>query len=298
MVTTESVHQPVLLDKIIEILEPKANENFIDATFGEGNVSFALAKLTEPNGKILAFEWDPELYRQGLERIKSLKMEKRIKLVNSNFKNIKRVVKQEGFSQIKGIVFDLGISKWHYQKSGRGFSFSKDEPLDMRLNPRLRLTAFEIVNYYSYKDLITIFKNYGQEKSAEKIARAIVERRKSKKIETSKELAEIVAEVKKSRTKINPATQIFMALRSFINQELENLYQGVKDGYEVIEPGAKIVILTFQGLEDKVVKDVFRLLKKQGATVITKNVIRPNQAEILKNPAARSSKLRALRKNA
>lgn len=297
MATIESVHQPVLLDKIIEILEPKANENFIDATFGEGNVSFALARLIGPYGKILAFEWDPELYCQGLERIKSLKMEKRIKLVNSNFKNIKKIVKQEGFSQVKGIVFDLGISKWHYQKSGRGFSFGKNEPLDMRLNPRLRLTAFEIVNYYSYKDLITIFKNYGQEKSAEKIAHAIVERRKSKKIETSKELAEIVAKVKKSGTKINPATQIFMALRSFINQELENLYQGVKDSYEVIEPGAKIVILTFQGLEDKVVKDVFRLLKKQGATVITKNVIRPSQAEILKNPAARSSKLRALQKN-
>lgn len=297
MLRIDFIHQPVLLNKIIEILQPQTNDNFIDATFGEGNVSFVLTELIKPNGKILAFEWDPELYYQGLEKIKKLKMEKRIKLVNSNFKNIKKVVKQEGFSKIKGIVFDLGISKWHYQKSGRGFSFNKDEPLDMRINPRLRLTAFEIVNYYSYKDLVTIFKDYGQEKSAEKVARAIVERRKSKKIETSKELAEIVAKVKKVRKKINPATQIFMALRSFINQELENIYQGVKNAYDVIEPGAKIIILTFQGLEDKVVKDVFKLLKKQGATVITKNVIRPSQDEIFKNLAARSSKLRALQKN-
>ncbi len=287
------MHQPVLLKEIIQILEPKENENFIDATFGEGGVTFEIANH---KANVLAFEWDPELYNQGLQKIKELKMENTIKLVNQNFKNIKRVVKQEGFSKIKGIVFDLGISTWHYEKSGRGFSFKYDEPLDMRINPKIKITAFEIVNYYSYKDLVEIFKNYGQEKSAEKIARAIIDRRRKKKIETSKELAEIVAEVKKQKRKIHPATQIFMALRTFINDELGNLEEGLKDAYDVLNKGGKIVVLSFQGLEDVVIKKVFKMLKEKGAKVITPNVIRPTKQEILQNPKARSAKLRAIKK--
>jgi 16S rRNA (cytosine1402-N4)-methyltransferase len=289
------MHQPVLLKEIIEILEPKENENFVDATFGEGGVSLEIIKYNEPNGKVLAFEWDPELYKLGVEKIKNLKMEKRIKIVNQNFKNIKRVVRQEGFTKIKGVVFDLGISRWHYEKSGRGFSFKYDEPLDMRINPKIKVTAFEIVNYYSYKDLVEIFKNYGEERNAEKIARTIIERRKKKKIETSKELAEIVAEVAPSR-KIHPATKIFMALRTFINEELENLQEGLKDSYDILDKGGKIVVLSFQGLEDRIIKQVFKLLKNQGAEIITKNVIRPKKEEILKNPQARSAKLRAIKK--
>ena len=289
------MHQSVLLKEIIEILEPKENENFIDATFGEGCVSLEIAKFNGPKGKIIAFEWDPELYKLGVEKIKNLKMEKRIKLVNQNFRNIKRVVKEEGFTKIKGVVFDLGISLWHHKKSQRGFSFKYPEPLDMRINPEIKVTAFEIINYYSYKDLVEIFKNYGEERNTEKIARTIIDRRRKKKIETSKELAEIVAEVVPLR-KIHPATKIFMALRTFINGELENLEQGLKDSYDVLDKGGKIVVLSFQGLEDKVIKQVFRLLKKEGAKVITKNVIRPKKEEILKNTQARSAKLRAIKK--
>jgi 16S rRNA (cytosine1402-N4)-methyltransferase len=289
------MHQPVLLKEIIEILQPNENENFVDATFGEGGVSLEIAKFNGPNGEILAFEWDPQLYKLGVEKIKNLKMEKRVKLVNQNFRNIKRVVKEEGFTKIKGVVFDLGISLWHYKESGRGFSFQKDEPLDMRINPEIKVTAFEIINYYSYKELVEIFKNYGEERNAEKIARTIIDRRRKKKIETSKELAEIVAEVVPSR-KIHPATKIFMALRTFINEELENLEQGLKDSYDILDKGGKIVVLSFQGLEDKVIKQVFRLLKKEGAEVITKNVIIPKKEEILKNPQARSAKLRAIKK--
>ncbi len=287
------MHQPVLLKEIIQILEPKENENFIDATFGEGGVSFEIARY---GANVLAFEWDPELYKEGLQKIKKLNMENKIKLVNQNFKNIKRVVKQEGFSKIKGIVFDLGISSWHYEKSGRGFSFKYDEPLDMRINPKIKITAFEIVNYYSYEDLVKIFKNYGQEKSAERIARAIIDRRKKKKIETSKELAEIVAEVKTQKRKIHPATQIFMALRTFINDELGNLEKGLKDAYDVLDKGGKIVVLSFQGLEDVVIKKVFKMLKQKGAKVITPNVIKPSKQEVLQNPRARSAKLRSIEK--
>ncbi len=291
------MHIPVLLKETIEILEPKENENFVDATFGEGGHSLEILKYTEPNGKILALEWDPELYKLGVEKIKKLKMEKRIKLVNKNFKNLKRIVKEEGFSQIKGVVFDLGISSWHYEKSGRGFSFKYDEPLDMRINPKIKITAFEIVNYYSYKDLVEIFRNYGEEKEAERVAEEIVRRRKVKKIESSQELAKIVLQAKRfKKKKIHPATQVFMALRTFINGELENLKKGIKSAYDVLDQGGKIVVISFQGLEDKVIKEVFKLLKEKGAEIITKNVIRPDKEEIFKNPKARSAKLRALKK--
>lgn len=292
------MHVPVLLQETIKILEPKENENFIDATFGEGGHSFEILKYTEPKGKILAFEWDPILYQLGVEKIKNLKMEKRIKLANQNFKNIKKVVKEEGFTQIKGIVFDLGISSWHYEKSGRGFSFKYDEPLDMRINPKIKITAFEVVNYYSYKDLVEIFKNYGEEKEAEKVAEEIIRKRRSKKIESSKELAEIIVQAKKYKKKnIHPATQVFMALRSFINGELENLRDGIQSAYNVLDKGGKIVVISFQGLEDKVIKQVFKLLKeKEGAEILTKNVIKPNKEEILKNPKSRSAKLRAIKK--
>jgi 16S rRNA (cytosine1402-N4)-methyltransferase len=287
------MHQPVLLKEIIQILKPEEHQHFIDATFGEGGVSFEIAKY---KANVLAFEWDPQLYELGLQKIKEQKMENKIKLVNQNFKNIKRVVKQEGFSKIKGVVFDLGISSWHYEKSGRGFSFKYDEPLDMRINPKIKITAFEIINYFSYKDLLKIFKNYGEEREAEKIAQAIIDRRRKKKIETSKELAEVVAEVKKQKGKIHPATQIFMALRTFINDELGNLEKGLTDAYDVLDRGGKIVILSFQGLEDVVIKKVFKLLRQKGAKIITPKVIRPTKEEILKNPRARSAKLRAIKK--
>lgn len=291
------MHLPILVKETLKVLEPKKDENFVDATFGEGGFSFELAKHLD-SGKVLAFEWDPELYKLGVEKIKNLKMEKKIKLVNRNFKNIKRIVKKEGFNQIKGVVFDLGISTWHYEKSRRGFSFKYDEPLDMRINPKIKVTAFEIINYYSYKDLVEIFKNYGQEKEAEKVATEIIKRRSTKKIETSKELAQIIAEVKKiKKKKLHPATQIFMALRSFINNELVNIYQGVKDSYDILAEGGKIIVISFQGLEDKIIKKVFKYLKElKDAQIITKKVIKPSREEILKNPKARSAKLRALAK--
>ncbi len=291
------MHIPVLLKETLEILEPERNKNYIDATFGEGNLSFEIVKLIKPKGRVLAFEWDPELYKLGLKKIKKMK-EKNIKLVNKNFKEIKKVVRKEKFYEIKGIVFDLGISKWHYESSGRGFSFKKKEPLDMRINPQeIKITAFNIVNYASYYDLVKIFKEYGNEKEAEKISRAILERRKFKKIETSEELAEIVSQVKKEKTKIHPATKVFMALRVFINQELENLGLALEDSLDVLERGGKIIIITFQGFEDKVVKRFIKKYKREGKIeVITKNVIKPKEEEKKLNPSSRSAKLRAIKK--
>ncbi len=289
------MHKTVLLKETLEILEPKQNENFIDATFGEGGLSLTLIEYLKPKGKILAFEWDPVLYELGIKKLKKMK-EKNIRLVNKNFREIKKVVRKEKFLNIKGVIFDLGVSNWHYEESRRGFSFRKEEPLDMRINPQeIKITAFDIVNYANYSELVRIFREYGEEPEANKIAKEIIERRKIKKIETSSELAEIVKQIKKSKKKIHPATQIFMALRVFINDELKNLDEGLESALDVLEKGGKIVVITFQGLEDRVVKKFIKRNRKR-IEVLTKNVVKPTQEEIKENPKARSAKLRAFKK--
>jgi 16S rRNA (cytosine1402-N4)-methyltransferase len=289
----EIYHKPVLLKETIEYLDPKENEDFIDATLGFGGHSKEILKHNGPNGKILGLEWDPKI----VEICKKIFMEeKRIKIRNENFKNIKRVAKEEGFIKVKGVIFDLGVSSWHFEKSGRGFSFNKDEFLDMRINPnKTRVTAFEIVNYYSRDELIKIFEEYGEEREAEKIADAIIKERRVKKIETSKELSEIISKVVK-RKRLHPATKTFMALRTFINNELENLEIGLKDAFDLLKEDGRIVVISFQGLENKVIKKVFKELKKEGGEILTKNVIKPSLKEIKENPRARSAQLRAIRK--
>ncbi len=289
------MHKPVLLKEVIFYLDPKPNENFVDATFGLGGHSFEILKYILPDGKILALEWDPylvEIYK------KSYMKHKNIILKNENFKNIKKVVREEKFTNIKGVIFDLGISMWHYKNSKRGFSFNENSFLDMRINPfDVKITAFEVVNYFSKEKLENILKTYGEEKYASKIAEEIVKRRKIKKIETAKELSELIVRVVPRRKKIHPATKTFMALRSYINNELENLEIGLEDAYEILKKGGRIVVITFQGLEDKVVKKVFKKLKSKGAKILTKKVVRPSESEKLENPSARSAKLRAILKN-
>ena len=289
------MHKPVLLNEVIKYLEPKPNQNFIDATYGLGGHSKELLKYIKPNGKILALEWDPYLVELNQ---KELMGSKNIILKNTNFTKIKKLVKEMNFTHIKGVIFDLGISTWHLEKSGRGFSFKKNEFLDMRINPKeIKITAFDIVNKFSKEQIIEILEKYGEERKAKDIAEAIVNARRVKRIETSKELADLIVKVYKSRKKIHPATKTFMALRVFINKELENLEEGLKQAYSVLDKGGRITIITFQGLEDKVVKKVFKELKKQKAKMITKNVVRPTRKEVLENPKARSAKLRVIQKD-
>lgn len=293
------MHTPVLLQESLSFLEPKKNENFIDATFGLGGFSLALCQYILPNGRILAFEWDPYLFKLGVVNLQNTTMNKNIKIVNKNFRYLKNIVKEENFTHIKGVIFDLGISNWHYQNAKRGFSFQKDEPLDMRINPQqIKITAFDVVNYSSFEKLAEIFYQYGEERESKKIAKAIVSQRKNKKIETTRELAELVVAAKKDKKKkIHPATQVFMALRSFVNQELMNLEVGLKSAYQVLDQGGRIVVISFNGLEDKVIKRVFKTLKhREKAKIMTKNVVKPSKNEILNNPKARSAKLRAIMK--
>ena len=293
------MHLPVLKEKVIEYLDPKENENFVDCTFGEGGHTKEILKKNKPEGKVLAIEIDPDLYEKGKELEKKFKG--RLILKRGNFAELKRIVKEEKFSPVNGILFDLGISSWHLEKSQRGFSFKRDELLIMRYDKNLKdLTPIDVLNKFPEREIEKILKNYGQERFAKQIAKEIVKERKQKRIETTFQLVQIIRKATPrwyQRRKIHFATKTFLALRIFVNQELENLKEGLKQALEILERNGNIVVISFHSLEDKIVKEFFKKAKKKGLLeILTKKPETPSKEEIQKNKRARSAKLRAAKK--
>jgi len=291
------MHIPVLKKEVLEMLDPKANENFVDATFGEGGHAISILERTNPEGKLLALEVDPELFEKEKELEK--KFFGRLILRNENFSNLKEIIEKENFKEISGVLFDFGISSWHFEESGRGFTFKRDEPLMMRYDNDLKkLTAADVLNNFSEKEIEKILRKYGQEKFSRKIAKEIVEQREKKKILTTFQLVEVVKRAIPSfeirKRKIYFATKTFLALRIFVNEELENLKEGLKRSLEVMRKGGRVVVISFHSLEDKIVKNFFKEKEKEGLVkILTKKPVVPSNLEVLKNKRSRSAKLRA-----
>lgn len=320
-------HTPVLLDEVIKYLDPKPNEDFIDATFGEGGHVAAILNKTAPKGRVLGIETDTELYGRLIsgaaefpisvpfsvfsghlpqgdnfpacaEDSAGRQFSNRLILVNDSYANLKRIVEECRFGPVHGILFDLGMSSWHLEESGRGFSFLRDEPLDMRFSKkRQELTARELVNQWPEARIEEILREYGEERWSRRIARSIVEKRKRKPIETTFELVEIVKKAAPrayERGRISPATRTFQALRIAVNNELENLKTGLAQALEILAPAGKIAVISFHSLEDRIVKNFFRDQAKEGPVeILTKKPVIPAPEEIRRNPRARSAKLRA-----
>jgi len=305
-----SYHIPVLQREVLEYLDPKPNQNFIDATIGEGGHTLAILEKNGPNGKVLGIELDPELYRKLKSRM--AKFPNRLILVNDSYINLEEIVKRENFKQVHGILFDLGMSSWHLEESGRGFSFLKNEPLDMRYSSQNPLTAEKIVNYWSRSEIEKILREYGEERFAKKIAEKIIEARKSKPIKTTFQLVEIVRKAVPSRylhQKIHFATRTFQAIRITVNDELNNLEKVLPQTLEILKPGGRLVVISFHSLEDKIVKNFYRTRSPIESKILTKKPIRPQKdynppatlplsraPEIKINPRSRSAKLRAVMK--
>jgi len=305
-----SYHIPVLQNEVLKYLDPKPNQNFIDCTIGEGGHSAATLEKNAPKGKVLGIELDPELYEKlqaAKLKVKNEKLKNRLILVNDSFANLKEIVKRERFPAVSGILFDLGMSSWHLEESGRGFSFLKNGPLDMRYSPQNPLTAEKIVNYWSKLEIEKILREYGEERFAQKIAEKIIEAR-TKPIKTTFQLVEII---KKAVPKIprrrafgslrgrHFATRTFQALRITVNDELNNLEKAFPQALEILKPGGRLVIISFHSLEDRIVKNFFKKYIGDAyikLEVLTKKPIRPSQKEIKINPRARSAKLRACQK--
>jgi 16S rRNA (cytosine1402-N4)-methyltransferase len=297
------MHIPVLQKEIIQYLNPRPNENFIDATFGEGGHSAVLLDRNKPNGKVLGIEIDPDLYKKATAEISKSEFQTtdRLILVNDSYTNLEKIVEEHDFRPVNGILFDLGISSWHLEESRRGFSFKRDEPLDMRYNPTsCPLTAFEIVNYWSPEEIERVLKEFGEEQFARRIAERIGEKRKIKTIRTTLDLVEVIKESVPSwykNKRIHFATKTFQALRIAVNNELENLKVGLLAATKVLDYKGKIAVISFHSLEDRIVKNFFKQKEqKNSLEIITKKPIGPSDEEIKSNPRSRSAKLRVAQK--
>jgi 16S rRNA (cytosine1402-N4)-methyltransferase len=293
-------HIPVLLNEVIEALQLKANENVIDCTLGDAGHSEKILEATGPHGKLLGIDADPESVLRAKQYL--YRFEDRAVFVRDNFKNLKKIITDSGFGPVDAILFDLGWSSPQFAERGRGFSFEKDEPLDMRYSGKNDgLSAGEIVNQYGLNDLNKIFRVYGEEKLSELIAKRIIEKRKDKKIETTGELVEIILEVYRKKLNsdkevpwiggIHPATKIFQALRIETNRELEVLKSVLPEAVETLSSGGRIAVITFHSLEDRIVKHFFQSNLSK-LKIVTKKPISAGQGELTENPRARSAKLR------
>ncbi len=290
------MHIPVLLNEVIKLLDPKENENYIDATLGEGGHTLALLQKTSPAGKVLGIDLDPETLEIAHRKLQAFG--DRLVLVNDNFKNLEEVVENQKFKEISGIVFDFGMSSRDIDESGRGFSFLKDEPLLMNFGSDAMLTAENIVNGWPEGELEKIISLYGEEKFARQIAREIIARRLVKPIKTTFDLVEVIEKATPNfyhHGKIHPATRTFQALRIAVNDELNSIQKGLEASLRVLSSGAKIAAISFHSLEDRIVKNFFRDNKKT-LKILTKKPVVPAQVEILNNSRARSAKLRVAQK--
>ncbi|MBI2042352.1 MAG: 16S rRNA (cytosine(1402)-N(4))-methyltransferase RsmH [Candidatus Nealsonbacteria bacterium] len=289
------MHIPVLKEEVIQYLDVKPNDNFIDATCGNGGHSAAILEKNGPKGKVLAIDRSPEQAENC--KLKTKSYGARITTVCDNFANLADIAGRESFKNIKGILFDLGVSSWHLEESGRGFSFQKSEPLDMRFNPENQLTAQKILNFWSKPELTKMFKDYGEERFGERIAQEIVNSRQAKPITDTLQLVEVIRRAVPGfykRQKIHFATKAFQALRVAVNQELANIEKVLPQALDILAAEGRMVVISFQSLEDRIAKNFFREKAKEGKLeILTKKPIIPSLREIKANPRARSAKLRA-----
>lgn len=294
------MHVPVLQKEVIKYLDAKPNRNFIDATVGEGGHSLEIIKKTAPRGKILGIDWDPEVVNQLRKKVKDMGLKKRFIVVCRNFADLREIVKKHKF-QINGILFDLGFLGWHVEESKRGFSFQRNQKLDMRYNPKENLlTAQEIVNKFSFQEITEIIKKYGEERFARMIAKKIKEERKKQPIESTAQLVKIIKKATPSwyhRRRIHFATKTFQALRIAVNDELENLKKALSQVPQILQPGGRLVVISFHSLEDRIVKEFLKTQAREGSfKILTKKPQIPKPCEIKINPRCRSAKLRAAKK--
>ncbi len=291
-------HKPVLPREVLEYLDPKPGENFIDGTLGQGGHTLLILEKTKPDGKVLGIDADSEQIASSKTILKNVT--DRVTLVHDSYRNIKQIVEQSGMVA-HGILIDLGYSSWHIDEANKGFSFAKDQALDMRYDVRGELTAKKIVNEYLQQELEKIISEYGEEKFARQIAKKITEARKIKSIESTFQLKEIIQEAverKYRQSNIHCATRTFQALRIAVNHELENLTDFLPDALDVLPIGGRLVVISFHSLEDRIVKQFFKQKADEGVIkLLTKKPVMASDEEIKENPRARSAKLRAIVKN-
>ncbi|MEK7562622.1 MAG: 16S rRNA (cytosine(1402)-N(4))-methyltransferase RsmH [Patescibacteria group bacterium] len=290
------IHVPVLKKEVLEYLDPKSNENFVDCTVGEGGHTEIILEKTGPAGKVLGIDLDPQQVENC--KLNLARFGDRAVIQNDSYINLKEITERKNFGLVNGILLDLGMSSAQLEGTDKGFSFQVDQGIDMRYNDNTGyFTAEKIVNEYPYEKLEEILREYGEEKFSKKIAKNIVEQRKQGRIKTTFELIEIIKDATHSaywRGKIHYATRTFQALRIAVNDELHNLEKVLPQAISILAPKGKIVIISFHSLEDRIVKNFLRQAEKNKTIkILTKKPVIASLDEKKINARARSAKLRA-----
>jgi 16S rRNA (cytosine1402-N4)-methyltransferase len=283
------LHVPVLLQEVLTWLDPRPGGLYVDATVGTGGHAEAILERILPGGRLVGLDRDPEalaVARRRLERFGEA-----VQLVQANFADLHYVLRALGIARVQGVLMDLGVSGLQLAAPHRGFSFRLAGPLDMRMDPASPVTAADLVNRLSEKELAELLRRYGEEPFAPRIAREIVRRRP---LSTTQELREAILRAVPRRAwprRVDVATRTFQALRIAVNRELEALEQALPQAAEVLDPGGRLVVISFHSLEDRIVKHTLRRAKS--LRVLTPKPIRPSPEEVRRNPHARSARLRA-----
>lgn len=297
-------HQPVLVQEALDRLSPHGLGIYLDATVGEGGHALEILDRSAPGGRVLGIDRDPRSLLRAEQRLAH--HGRRFIPVRGNYSQMVELCRANGISQVDGLLMDLGFSSRHIEGPGYGFSFQRDEPLDMRYDPQQSLTAAEIVNAYEQEELASLIFRFGEEPRARSIAREIV---RSRPLSSTGELAQAVARaVRPARRRINPATRTFQALRIAVNEELDHLEAGLAQAVDLLAPGGNLVVISYHSLEDRIVKTT---LAREAARCIcppelpecvcghqprmrnvTRRVIKPSPEEVRRNPRSRSARMR------
>jgi len=309
--TMAGQHTPVLFLETIESLQPKDGARYIDCTVGGGGHAAALLDAAGPHARLLGLDADPDDLAVARERLAGFG--ERVRLVNANFRQLAEVAGVAGFVPADGVLFDLGMSSIQLERSLRGFSFQRDAPLDMRFDPRQPTTAADIVNNAGEAELRRMLYEFGNERNAPRLARAIVKRRGTRRIETTKDLSDVVVGVLGPRREgMHSATKTFQALRIAVNEELESLREALPQALGILSKGGRLAVISFHSLEDRIVKEFTRYEastcicppglpicvcgKKATLRLVHRKPVTPGPEELRLNPRARSAKLRIAEK--
>ncbi len=295
MTENNYTHIPVLAEEVVNLLITEKRGTYVDATLGMGGHAARLLTALPPEAMLLGLDWDPEMAAIAAQNLKPFG--DRVKIAQGNFANIDEILAREGVHSLSGVLFDLGISSLHFDKPSRGFSLKHDGPLDMRISPDNPLTAYTIINQWPYEQIEHLIRVCGERHSG-RITRAVLAARREKPLETTGDLSSLIERVVPARgEKIHPATKTFLALRVAVNYEFDNLTRGIQKVMPLLKPGARMGIITFHSLEDRIVKETFRIMTALGGwEPVTRKPVKPSEAELLANKRARSAKLRVIEK--
>ncbi len=300
-------HQSVMTAEAVEFLQCQNNKVYVDPTVGSGGHAEAILAHCGPFGEIICLDQDPDAVEAAKKRLAQFPSS-RFHIFQKNFARLREVLDEVGVNKIDGIVFDLGVSSFQIDENVRGFAFDEDTPLDMRMNPDTKVTARELINNLEASALAHIFRKFGEEAHSYKIARAIEQHRNERPIETSGDLVKIIKRVTSGKQVVKTIARIFQALRIHINNELDVLKASLTQAVDALEPGGRIIVISYHSLEDRIVKVFFQDMERgctcppdfpycvcngeQKLAIITRKIVRPSEAEIDRNPRARSAKLR------